>query len=129
MKYRFRKPSPGKFLCVMWNHVATTYLKFVTWRSFFVNKKIEKIHVDSKKSINSLTIIKQSSPGYLWEYYFFRQFVNNFSALLLCKKYVFDIFNMVDFSFNFCYISKYWNSDCIKHLARSVYVKHLWVIN
>ena len=28
---------------------------------------------------------------------FSSKFFNNFSELLLCKKYVFDIFNMVDF--------------------------------
>ena len=28
---------------------------------------------------------------------FFLQFVNNFSTLLLCKIYVFDIFNIVEF--------------------------------
>ena len=55
-------------------------------------------------------------------FFFFKRFVNNFSALLLCQIYVIDIFNMVDFLFILLYgIAKYWNSDHIKLLTRSVY--------
>ena len=52
--------------------------------------------MDSRKS----NLFKIKKEGYLIIYgtiIFFRQFVNNFSALQLWKIYVFDIFNMVDF--------------------------------
>ena len=70
--------------------------------------------MDSEKSNNWKK--KDRSRNYLWEY-FFRKFVNNFSALLLWIIYVFGIFNMVDFFSGFFYIAKYWNSDCTEHLA------------
>ena len=38
---------------------------------------------------------KEGPPDHLWNNFLW-QFVNNFSALLLCKIYVFDIFDMVD---------------------------------
>ena len=34
---------------------------------------------------------------WLFVVYFFCQFVNNFSALLFCKMYFFDIFNIIEF--------------------------------
>ena len=53
----------------------------------------------SKKSTNSFE--KKKRRGNLiihgTIFFFFGQFVNNFSALLLCKIYVFDFFNMVNF--------------------------------
>ena len=60
-------------------------------------KKIEKIHMDSEKSINSFKIKKDRSPDYLCDNDLFQHFLNNFSSLLLCKIYIFDFFNMVDF--------------------------------
>ena len=44
--------------------------------------------MDFKKSINSF--------NYLLDNYFYYQFVNNFSELVLCKIKVLDIFNMID---------------------------------
>ena len=52
--------SLGKFLCVIWNLGIKSYPKFVTLRAFFKIfeqnfknvKKIEKIQMDSEKSIN-----------------------------------------------------------------------------
>ena len=59
-------PSPGKFICVIWNLVTKTYSKFITLRSFwtFLNfvKKIEIIYMNSEKSINSFKI---NRIGYL----------------------------------------------------------------
>ena len=56
--------SPGKFLCVIWNLVTKTYLKFVTlyvYLSTFLKlfqkpQIIEKFHMDLEKSINSFKI-------------------------------------------------------------------------
>ena len=63
------------------------------------------------------------SPNYLRDNFNFLIF-NNFSPLLLCKIYVFDIFNIVNF-FQIFDIAKYLNSDDrIKLLAGSVHVKH-----
>ena len=48
--------SPEKFSCVIWNLHTKTYPQFVMLRSYFEifkNEKIEKIRIDSKKSINS----------------------------------------------------------------------------
>ena len=61
----------------------------------------------SIKSINSFGMEKKDRPPdyYSWDSYFFRQFVNNFSALLLCIIYIFDLFNMVDF-FQIFFISR-----------------------
>ena len=61
--------SPGKFLFVIWNLDAKSYTKFVTLRSFFQNsqkrkKKLKKIKMDSKKSINSFEK-KDRSPDYV----------------------------------------------------------------
>ena len=58
---------PGKLLCVMSNLVTKTYPEFVTLHSrlkffflIFKNvKKIEKIHMDSEKLINSIEISKR----------------------------------------------------------------------
>ena len=41
--------------------------------------------MDSEKSINSFQIKKDRLPDYLLNCYFVYQFVNKFSALLLCK--------------------------------------------
>ena len=47
-------PSLGKFLCVTWNIFTKTDPQYATLRSFFKNvKRIEKICIDSEKSINS----------------------------------------------------------------------------
>ena len=54
--------------------------------------------MDSKNLINWFVIKKDRSPDYLCNNHFFGQFFNNFSALLLlCKLYIFDFFNTVDF--------------------------------
>ena len=49
--------SPGNLLYVIWNLGTKTYPKFVIFCSFFKIfndvKKIEKIQIDFKKSINS----------------------------------------------------------------------------
>ena len=63
-------------------------------------KRIFLIHMKFEKSINSFKMKKKDrSPDYLWGSTFFWWFVNNFLTLLLCKIYVFDIFNIVDFFF------------------------------
>ena len=54
--------------------------------------------MNSEKSINSFEIKKKM--GYVIFYgtiIFFLQFVNNFSAFLLCKIHVSNIFNTIDF--------------------------------
>ena len=59
--------SPGKFVYMIWNLSTKTYPKFVTSRSllrifkfFFKNvNKIEKIQIDSKKSVNSFETKKR----------------------------------------------------------------------
>ena len=66
-------------------------------KNFQNAKKIEKIHMDSEKLINSLEKKKVRSPDCLWDNNFCLHFKNNFSPLLLWKIYVFDIFNMIDF--------------------------------
>ena len=48
-------------------------------------------------------------------------FVTKFSILLLCKIYVFGIFEMVDFFFRSLDFTSYRNSDRIKLSAGSVY--------
>ena len=70
--------------------------------------------MDSKYKKKSFEIKRNMS--YLINYgtsiIFFWLFNNDCLALLLlCKIYVFDIFNMVEFFSDFCYIVKYWNSD------------------
>ena len=59
-------------------------------------------------------------PGYFFNNYFFNLFTDKFSALLLYKMNVLDIFFGKGNFFNFCYIAKYWSSDRIKLLARNV---------
>ena len=45
-------------------------------------------------SVNSFKIRKKdTSPDYLWDKYYFWQFLYYLSILVFCKKYVFDIFN------------------------------------
>ena len=56
----------GKFLRAIWNFVTKTYIKFVKLRSLQSfqkkihkrKKRIEKIHMDSEKLINSFKIGK-----------------------------------------------------------------------
>ena len=43
--------------------------------------------MDSEKVMKSFRIKKDTSFDYLWDNCFFCHFVNNFSALLLCKIY------------------------------------------
>ena len=85
-----------------------------------------KIYMDSEKSINSFEIKKRIGHRN-WRDNFFWQFFNNCSALLLCKIYFFTSWIWLIFS-DFCYIAKYWNSNRVKLLAGSVYVrvKHPW---
>ena len=67
--------SHEKFFCVIQNFGSKTYAKFVKLRSFlkifdqiFKNvKKIEKIYMDSVKSINSSEIKKERSLDYLYK--------------------------------------------------------------
>ena len=64
--------SPGKFVFVIQNIVTKTYPKIVMLHSFFeifkkcykYVKKIEKIHIDSAKSINSFEMEKDRSRNY-----------------------------------------------------------------
>ena len=62
-------------------------------------QEIEKIYIDSEKSIKSIEMKKR----YLGTKHIFFQFDNNFLALLVCKMNVF-------FLSDFCYIANYWNS-------------------
>ena len=75
----------GKLLCVIWNVVTKSYTKFVTLISL------------SEKLIYLLEVKKNTLPDYLWDDYFFLQFVNNFSTLLLCKINFLDIVGIGDF--------------------------------
>ena len=74
--------------------------------------------MDSEKSLNLFEIGKKDRL--LIEKLFFQEFTVNFSALLVCKVNVLDIFDMSDF----CYIAKYCNCDRIKVLVRHVHVIH-----
>ena len=60
-------------------------------------KKIEKIHMDSEKSINSFLIKNDRLSDYLLNNYFVNEFINNFSTLLFCKINVLDFFDSGDF--------------------------------
>ena len=89
--------SSGKFLCVIWNLGSKTYPKFVTLRSFFKIfkhvKKIEKIKIGSKKSINSFEMETRISHLIIfWSIIICWQYVNNFSSLLLLKNICFFIY-------------------------------------
>ena len=66
------------------------------------NKKIKKIHTDSRKSI-ILFEIEKGWVTWLFMRQFFYQVFNNFLALLSCEIDVFDTFNMLDF-FQICFI-------------------------
>ena len=69
---QFLVQLPGRFLCVIYNLVTKT--KFETLRTFlkiFQKRFFFKIHMDSKKSINSFKIKKNSSLDY---FLFFWQF-------------------------------------------------------
>ena len=103
-KYRFWKKIEAitvqllvrllrKFLCVIWNLVTKTYPKFVTIRSLLKIFQIFKKFWNEKKRIGHPIIYETII--------FFCQVVNHFSALLLCKIYVFEIFNIVDFFYVF----------------------------
>ena len=117
-------------MCVIWNLGTKIYPKFITLRSFFKIfpksfknvKKIQKIEMDSKKLIKVIWNEKNDrSPDYLCDNYFFWQFVNNFSALLSCNILTSLILLIIsDFNYN----TNHWNSDRIKLLAGSRYVKH-----
>ena len=70
------------------------------FRKIFKNgKKIEKLHIDIEKLINSFEM--EESTAHLVIYgriiFFFLNFLNNFLAVLLYKIYVFDIDSIVDF--------------------------------
>ena len=60
-------------------------------------KKIEKIHMDSQKSLNSFEMKNRACRMIIYEKLFFYQFVKNFAALFLCEINVLDIFDMGDF--------------------------------
>ena len=70
--------------------------------------------MNSEKSINSFEMKKNILPDYSLNNYFICQFINTFSALLLCKINVLDFFDMGDLKKNFFDIAKYWNSDRIE---------------
>ena len=81
-------------------------------------KKIEQIPMDFKKSSNSFDTEKNRLPNYLLHNIFWPIF-NNFSALILCKINVPDIFNKNDF-FQIFYILRI-VKDRFKLLIGSVY--------
>ena len=60
-------------------------------------KNIEKIHMDSEKSVNSFEIKKDWLTDYFLNNYFVYHCFNNFSALLLCKINVLFFFDVEDF--------------------------------
>ena len=108
-------------LTVIWNLLIKSYLKFVTFTfihqnygNIFINikKKIEKIHRDSEKLINSFKMKKRITWLFIGKLLFFTNFLTT-ALLLFCKINVFDIFNMVNFFLDFYYITKYWNSHQI----------------
>ena len=82
----------GKLFVAIWNFIEKIYSTFVKLRSFFkimkkiqTRQEIEKIYIDSEKSIKSIEMKKR----YLGTKHIFFQFVNNFLALLVCKMNVF----------------------------------------
>ena len=112
-KYQFRKQnritvklfqSPGKFPSVIWNLVARTIpnvaLIIQEIEKKFLNvNKIAKLHMDSVKSINSFLKKKgkvRKGKDHLLGIVFY-QYADNFSALLLCKINVLDIYDIYDF--------------------------------
>ena len=80
--------------------------------------------MNSKKSINSFQMKEDRTPGYLSK--IFCQFFNNFSALLLSKIYVIDIFNMVTYfqifltsrSTEILIVSNFWLGVYLRHSSR-----------
>ena len=64
----------------------------------------------SEKPIKSFKIKRHKSTAYLWDNYFFSNFLITFRDSYYAK-YVFDIFNIVDF-FRFllyCEVLKFWS--------------------
>ena len=60
----------------------------------FLKLKIEKIHMNSEKLMNSCKIKKDKLPDYLLINYFLYQFVSNFLSLLLCKINILDFLDV-----------------------------------
>ena len=50
-----------------------------------------------EKSINLFEMKKSHLTWFFIKHYFFKQFINNFSALLLCEINIMDIFDMGNF--------------------------------
>ena len=117
--------SPGKFLLMIWNVGTKTYPKFVTLCSFL---KIFKNLNNWKNSngfwkINKFIFKKNfRSHNYLWDKDFF-QFVSNFSAFLLCKKYIFFFTYLIRLIFFRIFVISR-NTEIRSVLAGNVYVKH-----
>ena len=112
--------STGKILCAIWNLGTKIYSKFVTLRSFFKRfRNGKKVQIDSKKSRKSFKI---NCLIIYWIIFFFTNFFVDRHHYF--AKYMFLTFLNGWFFSDFCYIAKYWNSDRVKLLAGSVYVKH-----
>ena len=71
-------------------------------------------------------------PGYLLGHFFFNQFVDNSSTLLLCEKNVFDVLDMVDdFRFLLChevlsFWLKWWMDDSDGNVRAMYIFKSVW---
>ena len=123
------KMEPGKFLCVIWNLGTDTWPKFITLRWFF--KKNFKIVKRNWKNSDRFWKInkfiwnetKDRLPDYLRDNCFFCNLLITFRNYYY-EKYVFLIILIWSIFSGFCYIAEYWNSDRIKLLARSLYVKY-----
>ena len=74
--------------------------------------------MDSEKWTNSFEIQKDRLPDYLLNSY---RFVNDFSALLLCRINDLDFFNMGDFCYNF----EFWIFSVVKNFFKSAIWKML----
>ena len=67
---------------------------------------------------------KKHSVTWLFFEHVFHQHINNFSAILLCKINVLDIFDIGNFFHIFYYITKCWNCNRIKLLVKNVRAIH-----
>ena len=72
--------------------------------------------MDSVKWINLIEMKKEQVSWLIFERFFKYYFGNNLYELLFWKINVLDSFNIVDF----CYITKYYNSDLIQFLVKNV---------
>ena len=108
----------GQFLDGIRNLITKTskiwniFLNFE--KNFRIVKKMQRIFMYSEKWLNSFEMKKR----FYWTNFFYR-FINNFSALLLCKLMFLTFAIWLIFS-DFCCITKYWNYDWFKFLALGV---------